>query len=173
MIIKKVKKEKTGNDDCMKPVRRVRVVYNDPYATILGAIHDDYSIYDNNNGFTRVKRVVMKLFFQRSEEKWGKYTLRRLRPNSGEKVWLGTYNTAEEAAKAYERKKLEFEKVLESSESGKNLNFNMALIVDNHHCASEEETSGLFSLSSPSCVLDVSPTSIVNIDNSIKKNTIP
>ncbi|KAI7985445.1 hypothetical protein LOK49_LG14G00227 [Camellia lanceoleosa] len=36
MIIKKVKKEKTGNDDCMKPVRRVRVVYNDPYATDSG-----------------------------------------------------------------------------------------------------------------------------------------
>lgn len=75
---------------------------------------------------------------------WGKYAAEIRDPIRKVRVWLGTFNTAEEAALAYQRKKLEFDAL---SVPGKN----------NTTC--QHLTGPAFLVPSPSSVLDVPSSS--------------
>ncbi|KAK7380039.1 hypothetical protein VNO78_32386 [Psophocarpus tetragonolobus] len=121
---------------------------------------------ENNKAFSgpfasRRNKKPSSMYKGVQRRKWGKYIAEIRDPIRGVRVWLGTFNTEEEAAVAYERKKSEFESSL------------LALSKrDALACESAKEKEVLFH-SSPSSVLDVStpkaPLDVNYIDGSVKE----
>ncbi|GAB2280075.1 hypothetical protein Dimus_014713 [Dionaea muscipula] len=96
-----------------------------------GAGNQQPETEDSNNGTKtsdKKKRVLDHKPTRRSpackyrgvrQRKWGKWAAEIRDPLKGGRLWLGTYNTAEEASKAYEEKRTEFE-VLVAIEKSQN-----------------------------------------------------
>ena len=85
------------------------------------------------------------------QRKWGKWAAEIRDPFKGARLWLGTYNTPEEASKAYEAKRLEFETMAAMATSEKSNNTSSSAVVP----VSSLESESVLSHNSPSSVLEL------------------
>ncbi|KAH9614333.1 hypothetical protein KSS87_001894 [Heliosperma pusillum] len=92
------------------------------------------------------------------QRKWGKWAAEIRHPIQGVRIWLGTYNTAEEASEAYELKKMEFEAL--TAEKSQNA------------CCSSEDSEGVLSRNSPASVLEIDTTSNSQMNVSNENNVV-
>jgi hypothetical protein len=104
------------------------------------------------------------------QRKWGKWAAEIRDPFKGARLWLGTYNTPEEASKAYEAKRLEFE-AMASSAAAPTVKFNSSSSSASVSVsASASAVVSVSSEDSESVVSHNSPASVLEMETSASES---
>ncbi|XP_073301400.1 ethylene-responsive transcription factor ERF118-like [Primulina huaijiensis] len=103
------------------------------------------------------------------QRKWGKWAAEIRDPIKQKRIWLGTYSTAEEASKAYENKRMEFEALAVNTDFSlhKSLNDSNNEIVSSVVLSKngENKNSNYLSACSVLPVSRTSPSSVLELDS--------
>lgn len=105
------------------------------------------------------------------KRKWGRFAAEIRDPFTGKRVWLGTYDDEEDAARVYQAKKLEFDRLRLMDDHTGLISSNSSAAQNMETCsAASDETNGRCSRSSPSSVLDICSSAPI-VDNIVKLAT--